>query len=194
MGRGVVYVRRGLARSKREEEKAGHTKLDDHLAPWDIAFPELETIGDSAPSTELDGLAVGRAGVLVLRAGIGYAADGDGEEGVGVGECGRVVAEELSGRGSAGGRERGRGTYRGPAPEFLATKLSVMDFTLGERGRRAAALRRAANVLDTGAGIFFCCSEGNGRGKQRKEIGRKYWQAGHVGEQESGDVITCVAC
>lgn len=75
-------------------------EFDNHLAPWDIAFPELETIGDAAPSTELDGFPVGRAGVLVFRAGVGDAADGDGEEGVGVGEGGGVVAEELSGAGT----------------------------------------------------------------------------------------------
>lgn len=53
----------------------------------------------------------------------------------------------------------------------MATKLSVMDLTLGERGRLAVALRRAANVCDTGAGIFFCSSHGDGRGRQRKEVG-----------------------
>lgn len=96
-----------LARLGREGEW-GRTEFDNHLAPWDIAFPELETIGDAAPSTELDGFPVGRAGVLVFRAGVGDAADGDGEEGVGVGEGGGVVAEELSAGG--GGSERRRRT------------------------------------------------------------------------------------
>lgn len=53
----------------------------------------------------------------------------------------------------------------------MATKLSVMDLTLGERGRLAVALRRAANVCDTGAGIFFFTRgmEEAGRGKRSDE-------------------------
>lgn len=90
----------------------GRTEFDNHLAPWDIAFPELETIGDAAPSTELDGFPVGRAGVLVFRAGVGDAADGDGEEGVGVGEGGGVVAEELSAGGGAVSERRRRTNSR----------------------------------------------------------------------------------
>lgn len=194
-----------LARLGREGEW-GRTEFDNHLAPWDIAFPELETIGDAAPSTELDGFPVGRAGVLVFRAGVGDAADGDGEEGVGVGEGGGVVAEELS----AGGGQRAAPeneqppTYRGPGPAFLATKLSVMDLTLGERGRLAVALRRAANVCDTGAGIFFCSSHGGWK-RQAEERDRMKIVRGarHVGRgspcetntppRESGRVITSAA-
>lgn len=100
-----------LARLGREGER-GRTEFDNHLAPWDIAFPELETIGDAAPSTELDGFPVGRAGVLVFRAGVGDAADGDGEEGVGVGEGGGVVAEELSAGGGAVSERRRRTNSR----------------------------------------------------------------------------------
>lgn len=108
-----------LARLGREGER-GHTEFDNHLAPWDIAFPELETIGDAAPSTELDGFPVGRAGVLVFRAGVGDAADSDGEERVGVGEGGGVVAEELSARGVSERRRRTNSRRRtgGRDPRF----------------------------------------------------------------------------
>lgn len=54
---------------------------------------------------------------------------------------------------SGGGESKRDATYRGPGAAFLATKLILSDFTLGERGRLARAFRSAANVLDTGVGI-----------------------------------------
>lgn len=53
---------RDTIRRRRKE----HTKLDDHLAPRDVALAQLETIGDATPATEFDGLAVWRVGVLVF--------------------------------------------------------------------------------------------------------------------------------
>lgn len=57
----VVSVRDTVRRRRKE-----HTKLDDHLAPGDVALAQLETIGDATPATEFDGLAVWRVGVLVF--------------------------------------------------------------------------------------------------------------------------------
>lgn len=162
-----------LARLGREGER-GRTEFDNHLAPWDIAFPELETIGDAAPSTELDGFPVGRAGVLVFRAGVGDAADGDGEEGVGVGEGGGVVAEELSAWGSASGAgERTAADVPGAGTRVLGDKAERDGLDAGGEGEARGGAAQGGKRLRYGRRHLFLQltrgMEEAGRGKRSDE-------------------------
>lgn len=80
-------------------------------------------------------MAMGRRGLAYARAGA----------------CSRRNCLRTVSGGGRGGEVKE--THRGPGAAFLATKLILSDFTLGERGRLARAFRSAANVFDTGVGI-----------------------------------------
>lgn len=190
-----------LARLGREGEW-GRTEFDNHLAPWDIAFPELETIGDAAPSTELDGFPVGRAGVLVFRAGVGDAADGDGEEGVGVGEGGGVVAEELSAWGSASGAgERTAADVPGAGTRVLGDKAERDGLDAGGEGEARGGAAQGGKRLRYGRRHLFLQltrgMEEAGRGKRSDENSARGAPRGtgvpvrnKYSRRESGGVIT----
>lgn len=165
------------------EGERGRTEFDNHLAPWDIAFPELETIGDAAPSTELDGFPVGRAGVLVFRAGVGDAADGDGEEGVGVGEGGGVVAEELSAWGSASGAgERTAADVPGAGTRVLGDKAERDGLDAGGEGEARGGAAQGGKRLRYGRRHLFLQLT-RGWKRQAEERGRMKIVRGarHVG-------------
>lgn len=124
-----------------------------------------------------------RAGVLVFRAGVGDAADGNGEEGVGVGEGGGVVAEELSAWGSASGAgERTAADVPGAGTRVFGDKAERDGLDAGGEGETRGGAAQGGKRLRYGRRHLFLQLT-RGWKRQAEERGRMKIVRGarHVG-------------
>lgn len=119
---------------------------------------------------------MGRAGVLVFRAGVGDAADGNGEERVGVGEGGGVVAEELSARGggsASGAGERTAADVPGAGTRVFGDKAERDGLDAGGEGEARGGAAQGGKRLRYGRRHLFLQltrgMEEAGRGKRSDE-------------------------
>lgn len=153
----VFFLHSVSARHCKTEKKENIRNSTTISPPGTLPLPSWRPSGTPPQRPSLTASRSGELGSLCFERGSGMRWMPIGRRGLAYARagawCRRNCLRRVSGRGGRGGSKRDA-TYRGPGPAFLATKLSLRDFTLGERRRFAGEFRSAANVFDTGVGIL----------------------------------------